>query len=136
MNILDEANKIVNDRSEEKERAYGSFSEGMKRAAGIASGMTGKEITANDMFACMVALKFSRQSFNHKTDNMLDAVAYLGAWHNFIEEELEKDFKKDLESEIFPQTKPHIDATEELIKLLQEEIRKIKEDFNMLKSTF
>jgi len=95
MNILDEANKIVNERSEEKERAYGSFSEGMKRAASIASGMTGKDITADDMFACMVALKFSRQSFNHKTDNLLDAVAYIGAWQNFIEERKDANDKLD-----------------------------------------
>ena len=87
MNILDEANKIVNLRSEEKERAYGSFSDGMNRAASIASGMTGKTFTAHDMFCAMVALKFSRQSFNFKEDNLLDAVAYIGAWQNFINEE-------------------------------------------------
>lgn len=99
MNILDEANKIVNERSEEKERAYGSFSEGMKRAASIASGMTGKNITADDMFQCMVALKFSRQSFNHKTDNLLDAVAYIGAWNNFIDEEAQTNYPKKAKSE-------------------------------------
>jgi len=97
MNILDEANKIVNERREEKERSYGSFSEGMKRAASIASGMTGKDISADDMFACMVALKFSRQSFNHKTDNLLDAVAYIGAWNNFIDEKGKTEEKKERE---------------------------------------
>lgn len=120
MNILDEANRIVNERSEEKERAYGSFSEGMKRAASIASGMTGKNITAHDMFQCMVALKFSRQSFNHKTDNLLDAVAYIGAWNNFIEEQEPKQqrnetFKQKLEDEVFPPKaeiqKPDIEST-------------------------
>jgi hypothetical protein len=124
MNILDEANKIVNERSEEKERAYGSFSEGMKRAASIASGMTGKNITADDMFQCMVALKFSRQSFNHKTDNLLDAVAYIGAWNNFIDEKDKPEdksgyhkvfddgesFKKKLEDEVFPPTETKITA--------------------------
>ena len=39
MNILEEANKIVNQRSEEKERQYGPFSEGMERAAMIFNGM-------------------------------------------------------------------------------------------------
>lgn len=29
MNILDQANKIVNNRSEEKERMYGNFDNGM-----------------------------------------------------------------------------------------------------------
>ncbi len=86
MNILKEANKIVNQRSEEKERHYGPFSEGMSRAAKIASGMSGKDITADDMYIALVALKLSRQSYHFKDDNLLDAVAYLGAWHNHIKE--------------------------------------------------
>ena len=87
MNILDEANQIVNNRTEEKERQYGPFSEGMARAAKIASGMSGKELDAHDMYIALVALKLSRQSYHFKDDNLLDAVAYLGAWHNFISEE-------------------------------------------------
>lgn len=85
-NILAQANKIVNERSEEKERMYGPFSDGMERAAMIASGMTGKEFTAEDMFAALVALKLSRHSYNYKEDNLLDAVAYIGALDNYIKE--------------------------------------------------
>ena len=44
MNILEKANEIVNVRSEEKERMYGPFEEGMERAAKILSGMTGIEL--------------------------------------------------------------------------------------------
>jgi hypothetical protein len=83
MNILEEANRIINLRSEEKERMYGPFEEGMERAAMIASGCTGKNITAGDMYLCLVALKLSRQSYNHKEDNLLDAVAYLGSLNNY-----------------------------------------------------
>jgi len=83
-NILEQANKIINQRSEEKERQYGPMGEGFERAALIASGMSGKEWTAHDMFIAMVALKFSRQSYNFKEDNLLDAVAYIGAWQNYI----------------------------------------------------
>jgi hypothetical protein len=57
----------------------------MKRAAMIASGATGKTITAQDMYMCLVALKLSRQSYNHKEDNLLDAVAYLAALNNYNE---------------------------------------------------
>jgi len=85
MNILDKANKIINERSEEKERMYGPFNEGMERAAMIASGATGKTITPQDMYMCLVALKLSRQSYNHKEDNLLDAVAYLGSLNNYNE---------------------------------------------------
>lgn len=84
MNILKEADKIINKRSEEKERMYGPFEQGMERTAKIASLMTGKELTAHDAYALLIALKLSRQSYNHKEDNLLDAVAYLGSWNNYI----------------------------------------------------
>lgn len=83
-NILIQANKIVNERSEEKEREYGDFSEGMDRAAAILSGMVGEEIDAIFMFKAMIALKLSRESYKHKTDNLLDAVAYIAALDNYI----------------------------------------------------
>ncbi len=83
MNILEEANKIINLRSEEKQRMYGPFEEGMERAAMIASGCTGKQLTAQDLYMCLVALKLSRQSYNHKEDNLLDAVAYLGSLNDY-----------------------------------------------------
>jgi len=84
-NILDHANKIINERSEEKERQYGPFEEGMRRAAMICTGMTGKEWNGSDMYAALVALKLSRHSYNYKQDNLLDAVAYLGALDNYVE---------------------------------------------------
>ena len=89
-NILKKADEIINNRSEEKERQYGPFSEGMERAASIASGMTGRTWTADDMFIAMIALKFSRQSYNFKEDNLLDAAAYIGGWQNCINEQKEK----------------------------------------------
>lgn len=83
-NILKRANEIVNLRSEEKERMYGPFEEGMERAAKILSGMTGVELDASFMYKAMVALKLSRESYSHKDDNILDAVAYLGSFNNYI----------------------------------------------------
>lgn len=84
--ILEEANEIVNNRSEEKDRQYGPFSEGMDRAAKIFSGMTGIDVTGREMFMALVALKFSRESYNHKRDNLLDAVAYIQGLENYINE--------------------------------------------------
>ena len=84
MNILERANQIINERSEEKEREYGPMSEGLERAAKIASGITGREWSTHDIFVSLIALKFSRQSYNFKEDNLLDAVAYIGAWQNYI----------------------------------------------------
>ena len=88
-NILAMADEIVNHRSEEKTREYGPFGEGMERAAAICSGMIGKDITAHDMFAALIALKFSRQSYHRKEDNLLDAAAYIGAWQNYIDSDAE-----------------------------------------------
>ena len=84
MNILEKANEITNERSEEKERMYGPFEEGMSKAAKIATLMTSKVITTEDMYKCMVALKLSRESYSHKEDNLLDAVAYMSSMNDFL----------------------------------------------------
>jgi hypothetical protein len=91
--ILQQAHEIVDLRNEEKERMYGPFSEGMDRAAMIMKGMTGKDITGEDMYAALVALKLSRHSYNYKEDNLLDAVAYLGALDNHIKEKQNESTK-------------------------------------------
>jgi hypothetical protein len=97
MNILLKANEIVFERNEEKERMYGPFQEGMQEAAKIASLLSRKEITAVDMYNCMIALKLSRQSYNHKEDNLLDCVAYIASlndYQNNVQNEHTKDKKR------------------------------------------
>ena len=89
--ILEEAFGILHERNEEKERQYGPFSEGIDRAAQIATGMLGREITATDIYKILVALKLSRDSYNPKYDNILDAVVYLSQ----IVEHDTKSYKSD-----------------------------------------
>lgn len=86
-NILEQANKIVNERSEEKERQYGPFVESMKRATAIYNSMSpnNEQISVEGMHRAMIALKLSREAYRHKEDNLLDAVAYMGALNNYIE---------------------------------------------------
>lgn len=84
--ILEVANEIVNNRNEEADRQYGPFSEGMDRAALIFKGMTGFNVTGEHMFKALIALKFSRESYNHKQDNLLDAVAYIQGLENYHNE--------------------------------------------------
>ena len=86
-NILEQANNIINCRSEEKDRMYGPMSEGMEIASEIFNLITpeGQSITPEGMYWALIALKLSRQHFNHKEDNLLDAVAYMGALNNYIE---------------------------------------------------
>jgi len=84
-NILKEADRIVNERSEDTERQYGPFEEGMRNAAMIFNGMTGLKMNGSHMYAALVALKLSRHGHAYKQDNLLDAVAYLGSLDNYIQ---------------------------------------------------
>lgn len=83
MNILKKANEIVNLRAEEKARQYGPFIACNAKAARIATELCGKEITTEDIYKFQIALKLAREAYSHKEDNLLDAVAYIGALNNF-----------------------------------------------------
>ena len=86
-NILQKANEIVNKRSEEKERMYGPFAESMAKAAAIYNLMSpdNEQISSAGMYRAMIALKLSREAYHHKEDNLLDAVAYMGALNDHLE---------------------------------------------------
>ena len=88
--ILQQAQEIVFERGEEKERQYGEFIEGMEQSARIASELSRKEITTFDMYNCMLALKLSRASWNYKEDNYLDLVAYAASLNEYQKQQKEK----------------------------------------------
>jgi len=102
MNILEEANKIVNERSQEKERQYGPFNQSMDRMRNIFNAMTGLNLTTEHMFDAMIALKLSRESYSHKEDTLLDLVGYVGAKNNYIN-------RKILDAMPFPDGEDAID---------------------------
>jgi len=83
-NILQQALGIVYDRSEEKHRQYGDFHESMERATSIYNLMSNNKINVEDMYKAMVAMKFSREAYSHKEDNLLDAVAYLSSMNDYL----------------------------------------------------
>tara|TARA_X000001382_G_scaffold76179_1_gene53221 strand:+ start:1764 stop:2033 length:270 start_codon:yes stop_codon:yes gene_type:complete len=83
MNILKEAHKIIFDRAEEKERQYGPIDESIAKAARVASELTNKDISTEDFYKCLIALKISRMAYNTKKDTMLDCVGYISALDNF-----------------------------------------------------
>ena len=77
MSLVEQANNIINTRSEEKERMYGPMIEGMKSATEIAEFLsTPMRIVhgsdALESFRYLYGLKMSRQKYNHKEDNLLD----------------------------------------------------------------
>lgn len=87
MNILEKANEIVNQRSEEKERQYGPFSQSMAKTVRAFNALTGHSLSTEDAFLFMAVHKLARQANAHKEDNLLDACAYLGGLNNHIESE-------------------------------------------------
>jgi thymidylate synthase len=101
-NILERANNIINNRSEEKNRQYGEMNKSMENSAKIASLFRGKEVDTNTMFCAMIGLKGSRigHSLNISNDlpsdpdSMCDLVAYIGAYQNYSND-LKKQIKKN-----------------------------------------
>ena len=87
-NILYRADQIVNHRSEEKERQYGPFAECMARATAIYNAMSpaDEQVSSLALYRALIALKLSREAYSHKEDNLLDAVAYMGAMNHCLED--------------------------------------------------
>lgn len=83
-NILEQANKIVNCNTDKTE-LYGTYSECNQRIADLMSIFCDKKITAEDVFKLEFAMKIAREIQNHKEENLLDAIAYIGALNNHIE---------------------------------------------------
>jgi hypothetical protein len=81
-----EADTIVNKRSEERDRQYGGFTEAMIKTAKIATELCNKEITTEDAFKVLMALKLSRLSHSPKFDSFVDLIGYTEGWWNYLEE--------------------------------------------------
>lgn len=77
MNILEKANDIVNNRSEEKERMYGPMYDTHCLTARLTSLFTGKDISVTDIYWMKIAMKLAREAHSHKTDNLVDLCGYI-----------------------------------------------------------
>ena len=73
--ILLDAHDLIN---AERENDYGSPAESFARIAALWSSYLKHPITGKDVAICMALLKFSRESYCHKLDNLLDAAGYIG----------------------------------------------------------
>lgn len=82
-NVIKEADKIVHERSEEKERQYGPFNESIEKTARIASELTNIPISPEIVFKVLIALKLSRMAYSDKQDSLLDCIAYIGALNDY-----------------------------------------------------
>ena len=83
-NILIRANDIVYNRTEEKNRQYGDFHSSMEKATSIYNLISKNQIRTEDMYYAMLAIKLARQSYSHKEDNLLDAVAYISSMNDYL----------------------------------------------------
>ena len=96
-NILEEANDIIFNRAEEKERQYGNIDDSLFDASEIASIIENKTFTINDVYAVLIGLKISRMKHNKKHDTFLDGIGYLAAYEAYIRktEKLNKKHKDE-----------------------------------------
>jgi len=83
--ILQKAQSIVYDRSQERTRQYGDIQQSMKKAAEIASSISNKSYSPDDIYIAIISIKLSRQAHAHKEDNLLDCVAYMSAYNDYLE---------------------------------------------------
>jgi len=83
-NVLEHARQILYDRSEEKERQYGPFDKGIEITRDLANLMTGSNMSLQQVYSVIIALKLSREAFNHKEDNILDAIVYLAQYNDHM----------------------------------------------------
>ena len=73
MNILEEANRIING---ERRQAYGPVKESFERVAKLWSVIADKEITAQQVALMMILFKVAREMHSHKSDNQTDIAGY------------------------------------------------------------
>jgi len=90
-NVLEHARQILYDRSEEKERQYGPFDKGIEITRDLANLMTGSNMSLQQVYSVIIALKLSREAFNHKEDNILDAIVYLAQYNDHMNKLKDKD---------------------------------------------
>ncbi len=84
-NILQKAHAIVYERTEEQSRNYGDIQSSMITASLIASHISGRIVSPKEIYMSIISIKLSREAHAHKEDNLLDAVAYISALNDYLE---------------------------------------------------
>jgi hypothetical protein len=76
--ILKDCIEIANERQAQ----YGEASESINLAVKILNETFGIKLTPKEFCLTIVALKLSREKFNHKSDNIIDTINYLAMSEN------------------------------------------------------
>lgn len=99
-----------------RDKEYGGFTRGMGIAARIATELTQKNITRDDFFKCMLALKLSRLALNTKhLDSYTDLIGYAeGLWNSQSETDVNstlletlKNLGKEIQEKMIKRPKGH-----------------------------
>jgi hypothetical protein len=80
--ILLAAHAVIN---KGRQGSYGPPSNSFARTAALWSAYLNKSVSPKDVAVCLAMLKLSRESFKHKTDNLLDAAGYIGLAQDLAE---------------------------------------------------
>lgn len=72
--ILDLAKSLV---FSERNKAYGDGMKEFTKVANVFNALTGRDLRPDEAVMFMVVLKLVRETYRHKTDNIVDAAGYL-----------------------------------------------------------
>ena len=84
--ILLKADALVNG---DRQADYADPRECHERAAHIATGMIGKDLTAIEVVRVLIAVKLARQAYRYKEDNLIDACGYLEIENRIVQSQAE-----------------------------------------------
>ena len=73
--LIDKAKDIL--MKDDEHRKYGDLIESTERTAQVASVLFGQEVPAELVTIIYIAGKLCREGYNHKEDNLIDAIAYI-----------------------------------------------------------
>lgn len=81
MNILGEADKVVNQRQKSYDQPEDNFQRIADFWTAYAKGKEWEhEFISSDVAAMMILLKVARQMWKHKPDNLIDLAGYAQCW--------------------------------------------------------
>jgi hypothetical protein len=85
--ILLAAHAVIN---KGRQGTYGPPNNPFARTAALWTAYLNNYVAPKDVAVCLALLKLSRESFKHKTDNLLDAAGYIGLAQDLAERDADR----------------------------------------------
>jgi hypothetical protein len=85
--ILLAAHAVIN---KARQGTYGPPNNSFARTAALWTAYLNNYVAPKDVAVCLALLKLSRESFKHKTDNLLDAAGYIGLAQDLAERDADR----------------------------------------------